>query len=131
MAVSSSGRPARTRYEVRQPFSMPVRCALLECRLETGRTHQIRVHLEAIGHPVVGDPVYGGVRPGLAAHRPMLLLQRFKGMRGVQFVQDMAVDIDEVAAIDAARDQMRIPDLVKQGWHCNSFLSCATAAAVA
>jgi len=72
MAVSSSGRPARTRYEVSRAFATPVRCALLECRLETGRTHQIRVHLEAIGHPVVGDPVYGGVRPGLAAARPML-----------------------------------------------------------
>ncbi|HEX9259623.1 MAG TPA: RluA family pseudouridine synthase, partial [Acidimicrobiales bacterium] len=72
MAVSSTGRPARTRYEIRRSFEHPVRCALLECRLETGRTHQIRVHLEAIGHPVVGDPTYGGVRPGLTAPRPML-----------------------------------------------------------
>ncbi len=41
----------------------------LQCRLETGRTHQIRVHMAALGHPVLGDPVYGGQRkgfPGLA-----------------------------------------------------------------
>jgi 23S rRNA pseudouridine1911/1915/1917 synthase len=37
-------------------------CALLSARLETGRTHQVRVHASAVGHPVVGDPLYGGVR---------------------------------------------------------------------
>jgi 23S rRNA pseudouridine1911/1915/1917 synthase len=72
MAVAADGREARTRYEVRSAFSDPVAAALLECRLETGRTHQIRVHLAAIGHPVVGDGTYGGQRPGLAARRPML-----------------------------------------------------------
>ena len=46
--------------------------ALLECRLETGRTHQIRVHLQAVGHPVVGDAGYGGSRPGLPLDRPFL-----------------------------------------------------------
>ena len=43
-----------------------------ECRLETGRTHQIRVHLAAIGHPVVGDGAYGGRRPGIDLDRPFL-----------------------------------------------------------
>jgi 23S rRNA pseudouridine1911/1915/1917 synthase len=51
---------------------VPKDAALLECRLETGRTHQIRVHLASIGHPVVGDAQYGGVRPGLSPRRPML-----------------------------------------------------------
>jgi 23S rRNA pseudouridine1911/1915/1917 synthase len=60
MTVASDGRPARTAYRVEQQLSDDV--ALLRCRLETGRTHQIRVHLQAIGHPVVGDDVYGDGR---------------------------------------------------------------------
>ena len=59
MTVTDRGRPARTHYEVEQRFSEPAPVALLACRLETGRTHQIRVHLRAIGHAVVGDPTYG------------------------------------------------------------------------
>lgn len=72
MTVSASGREARTRFEVQQRFSTPADTALLACRLETGRTHQIRVHLSAIGHPVVGDDQYGGVRPVLTTDRPLL-----------------------------------------------------------
>jgi 23S rRNA pseudouridine1911/1915/1917 synthase len=72
MAVTADGREARTRYEVEETFADPVAASLLRCRLETGRTHQIRVHLAAIGHPVVGDERYGGVRAGLDASRPML-----------------------------------------------------------
>jgi 23S rRNA pseudouridine1911/1915/1917 synthase len=72
MAVSSSGREARTRYEVQQPFTEPIEAALVECRLETGRTHQIRVHLAAIGHPIVGDPRYRGKRASFATPRPFL-----------------------------------------------------------
>ena len=71
MAVSTRGRPARTRYEVRERYSDPVAATLLECRLETGRTHQIRVHLAAIGHPVVGDTRYGRVQ-ALPMNRPFL-----------------------------------------------------------
>lgn len=72
MAVSVDGRLARTHYHLTQVYDRPVLAAALTCRLETGRTHQIRVHLAAIGHPVVGDPTYGGVRPGIDAPRPML-----------------------------------------------------------
>ena len=52
-----SARPAATRWRVLARYGA---VSLLEIALETGRTHQIRVHLSAIGHPVVGDPVYGG-----------------------------------------------------------------------
>jgi 23S rRNA pseudouridine1911/1915/1917 synthase len=62
MAVSAAGREARTRYQVEARFDGPAPACLLECRLETGRTHQIRAHLAAIGHPVVGDDRYGGER---------------------------------------------------------------------
>ena len=72
MTVSTRGKEARTRYEVIRTFREPVVVSLLECRLETGRTHQIRVHLSAIGHPVVGDARYGGARQSLAMDRPWL-----------------------------------------------------------
>jgi 23S rRNA pseudouridine1911/1915/1917 synthase len=76
MAVSAHGRQARTRYRVREAYTEPLEVTLVECRLETGRTHQIRVHLSAIGHPVAGDKRYGGVRPTLSLPRPFLHAQR-------------------------------------------------------
>ncbi len=67
MAVlARGGKPAVTRYRVTRrygPSEAPL-ASRLECRLETGRTHQIRVHLAHIGHPVIGDPVYGRRRRG-------------------------------------------------------------------
>lgn len=76
MAVVADGREARTRYEVADRFTIPARLTLLECTLETGRTHQIRVHLAAIGHPVVGDTRYGRARPALRCERPFLHAER-------------------------------------------------------
>ncbi len=72
MAVSTSGREARTRYDIEQRFDDPVEVSLLACRLETGRTHQIRVHLAAIDHPIVGDPRYRGARQAFPIARPFL-----------------------------------------------------------
>jgi 23S rRNA pseudouridine1911/1915/1917 synthase len=76
MAVTERGKPARTRYEVAATFTEPVEVTELECRLETGRTHQIRVHLAAIGHSVVGDDRYHGVRQSLPCPRPFLHAER-------------------------------------------------------
>ena len=71
MAIREGGREARTSYAVLRAFADP-EVSLLECALETGRTHQIRVHLAAIDHPIVGDVAYGGGRAGVAITRPFL-----------------------------------------------------------
>ncbi len=64
-AVRTDGRPAATRFSVRQRFAVHT---FIEAELETGRTHQVRVHLASLGHPLVGDRVYGarGVVPPTA-----------------------------------------------------------------
>ncbi|MGA2520944.1 MAG: RluA family pseudouridine synthase [Acidimicrobiales bacterium] len=70
MAVTTRGRPARTTYEVTARYVDPVPCTLVAATLDTGRTHQVRVHMSAIGHPVVGDDRYGsgaGRPPALRA----------------------------------------------------------------
>ena len=73
MAVTEKGRAAITHYEVLAAGPL---ASLLRVRIETGRTHQIRVHLARLGHPVVGDTVYGrarhGLPPGLDLSRQML-----------------------------------------------------------
>ncbi len=56
MAITTTGKPAITHYTVLERFA---HASVLACRLETGRTHQIRVHLQKLGHPIWGDPVYG------------------------------------------------------------------------
>lgn len=72
MTVSVDGKDARTHYEVDEQFSQPTSLSLVTCRLETGRTHQIRVHLSSIGHPVVGDERYGAARGRFNLDRPFL-----------------------------------------------------------
>jgi 23S rRNA pseudouridine1911/1915/1917 synthase len=68
LQARKSGKPAVTHYRVRKSFAHHT---LLECELESGRTHQIRVHLASIGHPVEGDPVYAGRKPGLLARQAL------------------------------------------------------------
>lgn len=72
MALVVDGKPARTEYEVVQRLVAPGDVALLTCRLQTGRTHQIRVHLTGVGHPLVGDRSYGDRQNTLGLTRPFL-----------------------------------------------------------
>ena len=60
IAIVSGGKRAVTHWRVLEPLGG---AAMVECRLETGRTHQVRVHMASLGHPLVGDPVYGGKHP--------------------------------------------------------------------
>lgn len=69
MAISADGRSARTHYRVDEEFPQ---CSLLTLNLETGRTHQIRVHMAYLGHPVLGDPVYGGDGAAFVKKHPSL-----------------------------------------------------------
>jgi len=102
MAIVSSGKEARTHVTVLEQFDDPD-MAFLECELETGRTHQIRVHLRAVGHPVVGDPVYGGARSGVDVKRPFLHAYRLsfehptKGER-ITFQSELPEDLSKFLA---------------------------------
>ena len=71
VSIQTRGKRAVTHYALNTALKD---AALIECRLETGRTHQIRVHLSSIGHPLLGDPVYGRVRPN---HRSVLKTLNF------------------------------------------------------
>ena len=109
--VRLGGKEARTRYKVLKTFGLTA--ALVECRLETGRTHQVRVHMAHLGHPLVGDPIYGRPRsiPGLAVtiggqalHAAVLGFQhpalhkplRFTSEPPADFTQ-LCLDLDTVA----------------------------------
>jgi 23S rRNA pseudouridine1911/1915/1917 synthase len=77
MAVVTGGRPSVTEYEVQERLRY---ASLLRCRLRTGRTHQIRVHMKHLGHPIIGDPVYSGPQwrgiPDKRVQRVLAGLQR-------------------------------------------------------
>ncbi|MBN8807664.1 MAG: RluA family pseudouridine synthase [Sphingomonas sp.] len=72
VAIVRTGKRAVTHYRMLEPLAD---AALLECRLETGRTHQVRVHMASIGHALLGDPVYGRTKP---AHRKVLETLNFR-----------------------------------------------------
>jgi 23S rRNA pseudouridine1911/1915/1917 synthase len=110
MAVVASGKPAVTHFE---PIEGGADWTWLRCKLETGRTHQIRVHLTSIGHPLIGDPVYRGKRApaGLpeaartfrrqALHATRLSLRH--PVEGIPMSWDAAMPSDMLALLAALR----------------------------
>ena len=109
---ATGGRPAETRFEVRE---RPGSLTLLEATPRTGRTHQIRVHLSSIGHPVLGDRVYGGAgddarRLGLT--RPFLHSWRIvftHPITGERVEREEPLPDDLAAALEKARSANRPP----------------------
>ncbi len=110
------GKEARTQYRVLERFAR-LALSLVECRLETGRTHQIRVHLSSIGHPLVGDPVYGRAPssrlpplladfPRQALHAWQLCLrhprQQVDSCWQAPLAADFARLLEEIRALEAA-----------------------------
>ncbi|MBS0327190.1 MAG: RluA family pseudouridine synthase [Proteobacteria bacterium] len=112
MAVIEGGRPARTHVDVVERFGD---ATLVRCRLETGRTHQIRVHLAAAGHPLVGDPAYGSRRRHAVA--PAFARQALHAIRleldhpasGARMCFDAPIPGDLAALIDALRTRGEAP----------------------
>ncbi|NNE73224.1 MAG: RluA family pseudouridine synthase [Acidimicrobiales bacterium] len=94
MTVTPSGKPARTRYRVDRRSERPA-LSLLTCWLDTGRTHQIRVHLTSIGHPVVGDAKYRGAPPPAGGlDRPWLHAARLRFTHPIT-----GVEVDQAAPL--------------------------------
>jgi 23S rRNA pseudouridine1911/1915/1917 synthase len=106
MAVSKSllAKPAVTHYSrVANGMLDGKPVALLRCRLETGRTHQIRVHLQSIGFPLVGDTVYGkqhlaGVFPRQALHAERLALQHPANRESCEWTAALPADMSQLLA---------------------------------
>lgn len=110
MAVSAKGKPAQTHYHIVETFQ---NCTLLRCILDTGRTHQIRVHMQSIRHPLVGDQVYSGKPqkidasiarlltgfPRQALHAQKLALQHPKTDHSVTWEVEMPHDMQQLIDI--------------------------------
>jgi 23S rRNA pseudouridine1911/1915/1917 synthase len=109
IAVVEDGRQAATEYAVLERFGD---CTLVECRLETGRTHQIRVHMKHIGHPVSGDPVYGARRQrfnvdGQLLHAARLEFTHPETRERMTFEAPLPADFQRV--LDSLRRRGRLP----------------------
>ena len=114
-AVRADGRRALTHYRVKERFLVraaqgsardALRLSLLELELETGRTHQIRVHCAAIGHPIVGDSTYGAARRDVTAPRQMLHAARLRfehPVTGKTLAFESAWPVDFAALVERLR----------------------------
>jgi 23S rRNA pseudouridine1911/1915/1917 synthase len=107
MAVSNRGRDARTSYAVLEAFEDPAALSLLECTLDTGRTHHIRVHLETIGNPVVGDRRYGGHREPFAHLRRFFLHAAHLEVDDPAYGDRLAFDSPLAPELEAVLSQLR------------------------
>ena len=109
MAVSAEGKPARTHYRIAEKFRAHT---LLSLKLDTGRTHQIRVHMQYIRHPIVGDPVYGG-RIQLPKHATPELTQ---GLRQFprQALHAFALGFEHPKTHEAMRWVIDLPEDMQQ-----------------
>jgi len=117
MTVRADGRRAVTRYEVVTRWATPQPTTLVRCALETGRTHQIRVHLAAIGHPVVGDARYraggrgGAGRRGAAGGRGETNVAVAPGMGpGRPFLHAAVLGFDHPASGERLRFESELPE---------------------
>lgn len=107
--VAAGGRPARTHYRVSEEFPVPG-VSLLEVTLETGRTHQIRVHLAAIGHPVVADRVYRSTStPAMGLRRTWLHAARLTFRHPVS-EDEVMVEAPLPEELAATLDRLRAQD---------------------
>ena len=121
--VVAGGKPSVTRYVVlaegEAPTDPPAPVALVACTLETGRTHQIRVHLTALGHPVIGDPVYGSrrhVARALDAHRPLLHAAALRFVHPVTGAEvEVADPVPDDLADACARSGITAPEHLAHG----------------
>jgi 23S rRNA pseudouridine1911/1915/1917 synthase len=111
MAVRPGGREAVTHYEVLERYAgtdgKPV-ASLIDCRLETGRTHQIRVHLAAIGHPLLGDDTYGAGYRTKAALLPEKARQALQGL-GRQALHAYLLTIEHPETGDTLEFRSELP----------------------
>jgi 23S rRNA pseudouridine1911/1915/1917 synthase len=99
VARAGTGRRALTRFHVLERFRTST---FLECRLETGRTHQIRVHLASMGHPLLGDETYGGRRAPSGEALPEELMRGLEGVAlhaaGLSFLHPVTGELVELAS---------------------------------
>ncbi|KAF0373664.1 RluA family pseudouridine synthase [Pediococcus acidilactici] len=102
MAINEEGRPAVTHFKVLERFG---EYTLIECQLETGRTHQIRVHLKYIGHPVAGDPLYGP-RKTLKGNG-QFLHAKLLGFKHPRTGEKMVFEVDPPAIFQATLKKLR------------------------
>lgn len=102
MAINEEGRPAVTHFKVLERFG---EYTLIECQLETGRTHQIRVHLKYIGHPVAGDPLYGP-RKTLKGNG-QFLHAKLLGFKHPRTGEEMVFEVDPPAIFQATLKKLR------------------------